>query len=157
MVDALFCLIFAPMVKVIAGDNKGYFSKLICDNGELIVPLSHILTHYDISMARKIRKMLNEVLCDKDKQRMAHTCVIDEEIKKLLSFNRLSVEIFVKLEALRNEETNHNQFKMLKALHMKTDGEENFFLNDEEKNTLEDQDCFEDTMVVDTDEEQDFE
>ena len=155
MVDALYCLIFAPVVKVIADDNKTYFSKLICDNGELVLPLTHILTHYDIMNARKIRKMLNEFLCDKDKQRMAHLSCVDEEIKKLLSFNRLSVEIFVKLEALRNEEDNHNQTKMLKALFMKTDGEENFFLNEDEKNTLEDTNCFEDMMIID--DEVDFE
>ena len=48
MVDALFCLIFAPVVRVIADDNRTYFSKIVCDNGETVIPLTHILTHFDI-------------------------------------------------------------------------------------------------------------
>ena len=59
-------------------------------------------------------------------------------MKKLLSFNRLSVDVFVKLEALRDEDESHDSRKVLKSLIMKTDDEENFFLNDEEKNTIAD-------------------
>jgi hypothetical protein len=28
-----------------ADDDKMYFSKIVCDNGELVLPLTHILTH----------------------------------------------------------------------------------------------------------------
>jgi hypothetical protein len=45
MVDALFCLIYAPLVQVMADENKRYFSRLVCDGGELILPLTHVLTH----------------------------------------------------------------------------------------------------------------
>ena len=34
MVDALFCLIFAPQVQVKADQNKLFFEKIICDDGE---------------------------------------------------------------------------------------------------------------------------
>lgn len=51
MVDAIFCLIFAPVVQVMADENKVYFNKLVCDNGELVLPLTHILTHYDLELA----------------------------------------------------------------------------------------------------------
>ena len=68
MVDALHCLVFAPQVYAIGNQNdqvdrpeeeindidldektkkkvSTYFSKLVCDNGEMIIPLTHILTH----------------------------------------------------------------------------------------------------------------
>jgi len=51
IVDGLLCLIFAPLVQVIADENKLYFSRLICDGGETIVPLSHVLTHQDLEIA----------------------------------------------------------------------------------------------------------
>lgn len=69
MVDALFCLIFAPVVQVMADESKLYFSKLVCDNGELVVPLTHVLTHKDLETAQKIREMLNETLCDETMQK----------------------------------------------------------------------------------------
>ena len=68
MVDAIFCLIFAPVVQVMAdAENKIYFSKIVCDNGELVLPLTHVLTHYDLEIAQKVRTMLNESLCDDQK------------------------------------------------------------------------------------------
>lgn len=51
IVDALFCLIYAPLVQVMADENKVYFSRLICDGGELVIPLSHVLTHQDLEIA----------------------------------------------------------------------------------------------------------
>ena len=48
MVDALFCLIFAPMVQVIADDERKYFNKIICDGGESVIHLTHVLTHHDL-------------------------------------------------------------------------------------------------------------
>lgn len=45
MVNAIFLLIFAPVVQVIADENHTYFKKLVCDNGEQVLKLSHILTH----------------------------------------------------------------------------------------------------------------
>lgn len=50
MVDALFCLMFAPLVQVIAEDYKSYFTRVICDGGELQVTLTHILTHHDLDL-----------------------------------------------------------------------------------------------------------
>lgn len=67
MVDALYCLIFAPLVQVMADETKTYFSRIVCDNGELIIPLTHVLTHQDLEISQKIRTMLNETLCDTDK------------------------------------------------------------------------------------------
>lgn len=51
MVNAIFCLIYAPVVQVMADENKTYFKKLICDNGEQVVKLTHVLTHYDLEIA----------------------------------------------------------------------------------------------------------
>jgi hypothetical protein len=48
MVDALFCLVYAPVVQVLADDEKKYFSKVICDGGELVINLTHVLTHHDL-------------------------------------------------------------------------------------------------------------
>ena len=45
MVDALFCLVYAPLVQVMADESKTYFSRIICDGGELVLPLTHVLTH----------------------------------------------------------------------------------------------------------------
>jgi hypothetical protein len=51
MVDILHCLVFAPLVQVIADETNTYFSKIICDNGELILPMTHVLTHQDLEIA----------------------------------------------------------------------------------------------------------
>ena len=37
MVDVLFCIVFAPMVQVIADEEKKFFNKVICDGGETII------------------------------------------------------------------------------------------------------------------------
>lgn len=66
MVDALFCLIFAPKVAVRADRRQQYFSQIICDDGETIIKLSHILTHQDVQIAQKIREMLNKSMCEDD-------------------------------------------------------------------------------------------
>lgn len=81
MVDVLFALIFAPMVQVMADDSKTYFSKVVCDNGEMVLPLSHVLTHYDLEVAAKVRAMLNENLCDADAQKRCHMSQIDYFVK----------------------------------------------------------------------------
>ena len=60
--------------------------------------------------------MLNESLCDEDKQKLAHLSQVDFYLKKLMSFNRLSVDIFVKLEALRTEDESHDRTKILQAI-----------------------------------------
>jgi len=41
---------------------------------------------------------------------------VDELLQKLFSFRRLSVDIFVKLEALREEEESKNTSNFLKTL-----------------------------------------
>ena len=93
--------------------------------------------------------MLNESLCDEDKQKLAHLTQVDFYLKKLFSFNRLSVDIFVKLEALRTEDECQDRTKILEAINKKADDEENFFLNDDEKNLLEDGKSFEDVNMND--------
>jgi hypothetical protein len=50
-----------------ADENKIHFSRLVCDGGELIIPLTHVLTHQDLEIAQKVRTMLNQTLCDSDK------------------------------------------------------------------------------------------
>jgi hypothetical protein len=50
MVDALFCLIYAPLVQVMADEGQTYFSRIVCDGGELIIPLTHVLTHLDLEI-----------------------------------------------------------------------------------------------------------
>jgi len=72
MSDVLHCLVFAPQVSIygnhapeiesngdysldvneIAPTKKStYFAKIVCDNGELVLPLTHILTHTDLEIA----------------------------------------------------------------------------------------------------------
>lgn len=87
-----------------ADESNTYFSKVVCDNGEMVLPLTHVLTHYDLEVATKVRNMLNENLCDQDAQKQCHLSQIDHYVKQLLGFKRLSVEVFVKLEALRDED-----------------------------------------------------
>jgi len=71
--------------------------------------------------------MLNESLCDADKQKQAHLNRVDKLLKQLFSFNRLSVDVFCKLEALREEDETENRTKFLKA----TASMDNFFLQDD--------------------------
>jgi len=141
MVDVLHCLVFAPLVQVVSDDSKTYFAKIICDNGELILPLTHILTHQDLEIAQKVRNMLNESLCDSDKQKQAHLCQVDFYLKKLFSFNRLSVDVFCKLEALKKEDNVKSRLGFLKAANDLN--QKNFFMEDEEP----DKDSFEDVNI----------
>jgi hypothetical protein len=34
-----------------ADENKIHFSRLVCDGGELVIPLTHVLTHQDLEIA----------------------------------------------------------------------------------------------------------
>ena len=54
---------------------------------------------------------------------------VDELLKKLFSFKRLSVDIFVKLEALREEEESKNTHNFLKTLKKHAE-ESNFFFDE---------------------------
>ena len=74
--------------------------------------------------------MLNETLCDSDKQKQAHMTNIDQKVKQLFSFKRLSVDIFIKLEALREEDDSNNARQFLKTLKKVQIEEENFFFDD---------------------------
>jgi hypothetical protein len=71
--------------------------------------------------------MLNETLCDSDKQKQAHMTNIDRKVKQLFSFRRLSVDIYIKLEALREEDETNNTKQFLKTLKQVQEEEDNFF------------------------------
>ena len=65
-------------------------------------------------------------------------------MKKLLSFKRISVDIYVKLTALQQEDKLHDNRKMLETLSKQNVvDEENFFLSEEDRNMLEDGKGFE--------------
>jgi hypothetical protein len=102
MVDALFSLIFSPVVAVKADRKEMYFTRIICD--DTVINLSHILTHQDLDIVMKIRKMLNESLCNEDNQKQAHLTQVDFYIKRLFSFNRLPLDVYQKLMLLREED-----------------------------------------------------
>lgn len=82
---------------------------------------------------------------------------IDQQIKRLFSFKRLSVDIFIKLEALREEEESNKSENFLKALKAVQEEEENFFFDGEEDaeqnrgyedvNMTEDGDIYEDLQA----------
>ena len=133
MVDVLFCLVFAPMVQVMADEHKKFFNKVICDGGELVLNLTHVLTHHDLEIIQKMRNMLNETLCNEDNIKQAHMASVDFYMKKLLSFQRLSLDIYTKLQALRDEDESDDRMKFLKKLKDDKTGaeEENFFLDEE--------------------------
>jgi len=73
--------------------------------------------------------MMNESLCNEDHLRQAHLSQVDFYIRRLFSFNRLPVDVFEKLLALREEDgeliskdaTKDDMNKFL-------EGEANFFL-----------------------------
>ena len=94
MVDVLFCLVFAPVVQVMADEKKKFFTKLICDGGETVIELTHVLTHHDLEIIQKMRDMLNETLCNEDKIKQAHMTQVDFYMKKLLSFQRLPLDFY---------------------------------------------------------------
>lgn len=74
--------------------------------------------------------MLNQTLCDSDKQKQAHLTQIDFYLKKLFSFRRLSVDVFRRLEALRDEDESNNTKNFLKTLKAVAEEEQNFFLDE---------------------------
>jgi len=133
MVDALYCLIFAPVVQVKADARRLYFEKIICDEGELVVQLTHMLTHQDLEIIQKVRTMLNETLCNEDNVKQAHLAQVDFYVKRLFSFNRIAVDIYEKLSSLREEEALFEpKAETLKSdLDAFMDGESNFFLQAE--------------------------
>lgn len=51
-----------------------------------------------------------------------------------MSFKRLSVDLYVKLEALREEDDSKDRMKFLKTLNKQREEEDNFFLDTEEGN-----------------------
>jgi len=57
---------------------------------------------------------------------------IDAELKKLFAFKRLSVDIYIKLEALREEDETNDAKSILKTLKAQREEEENFFFDDQE-------------------------
>jgi hypothetical protein len=58
---------------------------------------------------------------------------VDFYVKKLMGFKRISVDIYVKLEALRQEDMTRNREKILDTINKVEDDEMNFFLTEEEK------------------------
>ena len=96
-----------------------------------------------------MRNMLNESLCDEDKQKSAHLGQVDFYVKKLLSFKRISINIYVKLQALKAEDQRQDNRKLLETLNKTTDDEENFFLTEDDKNVLDDGKGFEDVNMND--------
>ena len=118
-----------------ASKNKKYFNKIICDSGELVINLTHVLTHHDLEAIQKIRNMFNETLCNQDNIKQAHMSDIDQKMKNLLSFQRLSLDIYTKLIDLREEDESKDTMSYLKKQQKLTNDngleEDNFFLEDE--------------------------
>lgn len=56
---------------------------------------------------------------------------IDRKMKQLFSFKRLSVDIWIKLEALRDEDSTNNAKQFLKTLKQVQEEEDNFFFQEE--------------------------
>lgn len=54
---------------------------IICDAGELVLNLTHVLTHRDLELIQKMRDTLNETLCDKDNIKQAHMTEVDVLMK----------------------------------------------------------------------------
>lgn len=137
MVDVLFCLIFAPVVQVRADPKRLYFQKVICDEGEMILTLSHILTHQDLEIIQKIRTMMNETLCKEDNIKQAHLAQVDFYIKRLLYFKRLPVDLYEKLIDLREEEEmiEKERKSKSKSIDDMIDESTNFFLQNDKVDT----------------------
>ena len=74
---------------------------------------------------------------------------VDFYVKKLLGFKRISVDIYVKLQALKEEDALQDNKKLLETLNKQADGEENFFLTDEDKTQLDEGKGFEDVTMND--------
>ena len=69
-------------------------------------------------------------------------------MKKLISFKRISVDIYVKLQALKAEDSRQDNRKLLETLNKTAaDEEENFFLTEEDKNQLDEGKGFEDVNM----------
>ena len=51
-----------------------------------------------------MRNMLNETLCNEDNIKQAHMAQVDFLMKRLLSLQRLSLDIYIKLNSLRDED-----------------------------------------------------
>jgi len=129
MVDVLFCLVFAPMVQVIADENRKFFNKVICDGGETVIELTHVLTHYDLTTIQNIRTQLNESLCNEDKFKQAHLGQLKHLMSVILDQQRLSLDVFQKLMILRDEDTKAERHTFIKKLKdMQGNEEDNFFL-----------------------------
>ena len=58
--------------------------------------------------------MLNETLCNEDNIKQAHLSDIDQKMKHLLSFKRLSLDIYTKLIDLREEDESKDTISFLK-------------------------------------------
>jgi hypothetical protein len=50
MVDALFCLIYAPKVEILSNSSKLFYEKIVCDGGEITINLTHVLTNQDLDL-----------------------------------------------------------------------------------------------------------
>jgi len=72
--------------------------------------------------------MMNESLCNEDHLRQAHLSQVDFYIKKLFSFNRLPVDVFEKLMALREEDGELKKQEASNDMDKFLEGEANFFL-----------------------------
>jgi hypothetical protein len=114
----------------------------------MVIPLTHVLTHKDLEYAQKVRNMLNESLCDEDKQKQSHNLQIDYYVKMLLSVKRLSVDVYVKLDALREEDDGKKAGKAFIERIKKHADENNFFLDDDTQELLEKKDTFEDVDMT---------
>ena len=74
---------------------------------------------------------MNESLCNEDHLRQAHLSQVDFYIRRLFSFNRLPVDVFEKLMALREEDGELNVQDGIKDdMNKFLEGEANFFLQE---------------------------
>ena len=78
--------------------------------------------------------MLNETLCNEDNIKQAHMTQINFYMKKLLGFQRMTLDLYAKLQALRSEDESDDRSKFYKLKYNNGDEEDNFFLQDELEN-----------------------
>jgi len=128
MVDALFCLLFAPCVRIVPDQKRMCFEKLICDD-HLEVPLSHVLTHKDIELVALIRHNLNKQLCDEEHVKGQGGMRTQFFIRQLFSMQRISVDAYKKLKDMSRESTKAETEPFKKE--EEEEVEMNFFLEEE--------------------------
>ncbi|CAI2359838.1 unnamed protein product [Moneuplotes crassus] len=105
MISLLYCMLFSPMVELMANETGDYYERVMLDNDKnSTYPLKYWITPSDIEAIDDIRKTINESICSEDGLKSGIAYNVAAKLNNFIKKERVKIDQFHDLILLRSDE-----------------------------------------------------